>query len=133
MDQRSARLHRVPLLGLDVAAEDHQGLDGFRDELGRQGGVREGVRTRADRLTSVGGADRKDLGLDHAGVAVVDRAEHGDRATVLARVTDEQLALAGLRPGWTAMALMAMRSRRPVPPSPGRRIRSARVRPHPTA
>ena len=52
MDQRSARLHRVPLLGLDVAAEDHQGLDGFRDELRRLGGVREGVGTGADRLSS---------------------------------------------------------------------------------
>ena len=83
------------LLGLDVAAEDHQGLDGFGDELRRLGGVREGVRAGADRLGAVGGADGIDLGLDDAGVAVVDRAEHGDRAAVLARVADEELAFGG--------------------------------------
>ena len=44
------------LLGLDVAAEDHQGLDGFRDELGRQGRVREKVfgRCASDACLDVG-------------------------------------------------------------------------------
>ena len=39
----------------------------------------------------VGGAHREDLGLDDAGVAVIDRAEHCDGAALLARVADEEL------------------------------------------
>src|SRR5689334_19902932 len=75
---------------MNVAAEDHQGLDRFGHECRRLVGVGEGVRAWAcgGCIADSGG---KDLGLDDARVAVVDGAEHGDRAAVLPRVAHEQL------------------------------------------
>ena len=89
----SARLARpAQLLGLDVAAEDHQRFDGLGRELRRLDRVRKGVGPRVDRLAGIV-AGRVDLGLDDAGVPVVDGAEHRDGAAVLACVADEQLPL----------------------------------------
>ena len=81
------------LLGLDVAAENHQRFDGFGDELRCLDCVRERVRTGVDRVTGIAAAGGVDLGLDDAGVSVVDGAQHRDGAAVLAGVADEQLPL----------------------------------------
>ena len=95
----SARCFVVPwrlsaLLRVHVAAEDHQRLDGFGHEGGCLVHVRERVGARPRRL-GIPCADRIDLGLDHARVAVVDGAQDGDRASVASRVPDEQLAGCG--------------------------------------
>src|SRR5688572_14170485 len=81
------------LVGGDVAAEVHQRLDRFRDERGCLRGVRERVRARLQRARA--GARGIDLGLDDDGVAVVDRAEDGDRAAVALRMTHEELLSGG--------------------------------------
>src|SRR2546430_8243125 len=81
------------LLGLDVAAEVHQRLDGFGDERGRLARVGERVRTGADRRRARRSV-REDLRLDDARLAVVDRTHDRDRAALLACVPDEQLAWA---------------------------------------
>src|SRR5881409_1107227 len=92
-----ARL-RAALLGLDVAAEVHQRLDGFGDERGRLARVGERVRTGADRRRARRSV-REDLRLDDARLAVVDRTHDRDRAALLACVPDEQLAWAPARAG----------------------------------
>src|SRR4051794_24443266 len=82
----------LELRGLDVAAEVHQRLDGFRDERGCLPRVRKGVRPRAQRG---GGARWIHLGLDHALDAVVDGAHQCDRAPVLACHAREEFAPCG--------------------------------------
>jgi hypothetical protein len=79
------------LLRVYVTAEDHEGLDGFGHECSRLVDVGEGVGPRSGRLGATA-AGRIDLGLDHAGVAVVDRAEDRYRASIAAGVPDEELA-----------------------------------------
>src|SRR4051794_29434706 len=78
-------------LRMYVAAEDHEGLDRFGHECRRLVDVGEGVGTGPRRLGAVA-AGRVDLGLDHAGVAVVDGAQDRDGAPVSAGVPDEELA-----------------------------------------
>src|SRR4051794_4718890 len=75
---------------LDVAAEEAERLDGFGREDRRLPGAREAERARRYRL--LGALGGEDLDLDGDCVAVVDRAEHGDRAAVLAGVTYEKLS-----------------------------------------
>jgi hypothetical protein len=65
------------LLGVYVAAEDHQGLDRFGHERRGLVHVGEGVRPGTRRL-GIAGSSGIDLGLDHAGVAVVDRSQNRD-------------------------------------------------------
>src|SRR5438552_2322466 len=81
-------------LRMYVAAKDHEGLDSFGHEGRRLVDVGEGVRpgTRGLGATTAG---RIDLGLDHAGVAVIDRPENRYRTSVAAGMPDEELA----RPG----------------------------------
>ena len=79
------------LLGVDIAAEDHQSLNRFGHERRRLVDVGKGVRPRSRRLGATA-AGRIDLGLDHAGVAVVDGAEDRYRASVASGVPDEKLA-----------------------------------------
>ena len=81
----------LPYGGLNVAAEVHQGLDRFGHESRGLAAVGEGVRPGPERL-GARHACREDLGLDDAGVAVVDCAHDRDRAPVLAGVPDEELA-----------------------------------------
>jgi len=83
-----------PLLRVNVAAEDHESLDGFGHEGRCLMDVGEGVRARPRRFcaTAPGGID---LGLDDAGVAVIDRAENRDRPSIAAGMPHEELA----RPG----------------------------------
>ena len=79
-----------PLLGMDVAAEHHEGLDRFSHECRGLVDVGEGVgpRPRGFGATAAG---RIHLGLDDARVAVVDRTEDRYRASVAAGVPDEEL------------------------------------------
>jgi hypothetical protein len=77
-------------LRMDVAAEDHQGLDRFGHECRRLVDVGEGVGPGSGGL-GASAAGRIDLGLDHTGVAVVDGAEHRYRTSVAAGVPDEEL------------------------------------------
>ena len=106
------------LLSLDVAAENHQRFDGFGHELRRLDCVRERVRPWVDRLARIG-AGGVDLGLDDAGVSVVDGTEHRDGPAVLARVADEQLplGLGGRAHGAAFAAAWATVSRSTKPPS----------------
>src|SRR2546425_12884108 len=76
---------------MNVAAKDHQGLNRFGHEGRRLVDVGEGVGPRSGRFGAPA-AGRVNLGLDHAGVAVVDGAEDRYRASVAARVPDEELA-----------------------------------------
>jgi len=78
------------LLRVDVAAQDHEGLDCFRHERRRLVRVGEGVGAGPRGLGATT-AGRIDLGLDDAGVAVVDRPQNCDRASVPTCVTHEQL------------------------------------------
>ena len=78
-------------LGMDVAAQDHQGLDCFGHEGCGLVRVGEGVRPRPRGLGAAS-AGWIDLGLDHAGVAVVDGAKDGDRPSVPPCVAHEQLS-----------------------------------------
>ena len=85
------------LLGLDVAAENHQRFDGLGHELRRLDSVRERIWPCLDRLAGVG-TGGVDLGLDDARVSMVDRAKHRDGPAVLACVADEELSLGLLPP-----------------------------------
>ena len=111
-----------PLLRVDVAAEDHQSLDRFRHERRRLVSVREGVWPRPQRLGAAP-ALWVDLGLDDAGVSVVDRTQDRDRPPVSSRMTYEELSRSRLtgRPGgpcglahdpgtafWTACATVSL-------------------------
>ena len=119
------------LLGLDVAAEDHQGLDGFRDELRRLGGVREGVGTGADRVGAVRRRRRERPRSRR-------RRSRRGRPRGARRPSGRPCARGGRRArarpacgGWCSRC--ARRSRRPGRPSRGRRSRPARTRSRPTA
>ena len=79
------------LLRVNVTAEDHEGLDRFGHEGRRLVDVGKRVGPGAGRLGATA-AGRIDLGLDHAGVAVVDGAEDRYRASVAASMPDEELA-----------------------------------------
>ena len=79
------------LLRVDVAAEDHQGLDGFGHERGGLVGVGEGIRT-GPRGLGAAAAGGIDLGLDDAGVAVVDGAQNRDGAPIPSGVANKELA-----------------------------------------
>jgi hypothetical protein len=81
-------------LGVDVAAEDHQGLDCFGHDGCRRVDVGEGVRPRAGWLGATA-AGRIDLGLDNTGVAVVHSSEDRYGASVAAGVPDEKLTRSG--------------------------------------
>ncbi len=80
----------LPLLRVDVTAEDHQCLDGFGHERRRLVDVGKRVGPGAGGLGATA-AGRIHLGLDDAGVAVVDGAKDRYGASVTARVADEQL------------------------------------------
>src|SRR5438270_4073082 len=86
------------LLRVNVAAEHHQRLDGLGHEGRRLVHIGNRVRPRP-RWLCAAAAGGIDLRLDHARVAVVDGAEHGDRASVPARVAHEELARRRLRFG----------------------------------
>ncbi len=90
--RRTRWLCRDFLFGVDVAAEIHQRLDRFGDERGRLVRVRERVRAGLDRIA----LRRIHLGLDHARVAVVDRAQACDRPALALRVPGEELARGGV-------------------------------------
>jgi hypothetical protein len=81
-------------LRMNVAAKDHQGLDGFGHECRGLVDVGEGVRPGPGGLGATA-AGRIDLGLDDAGVAVVDSTEDRHGASVAAGVPDEELTRAG--------------------------------------
>lgn len=74
-----------------VATEDHEGLNRFGHEGRRLVDVGKGVGPRSGRFGTTP-PGRIYLGLDHAGVAVVDGAEDRYRASVAASVPDEELA-----------------------------------------
>lgn len=76
---------------MDVAAEHHQGLDGFSHERRGLMGVGEGVGAGPRRLGATA-AGRIDLRLDDAGVAVVDGPKNRNGAAVSSRMTHEQLS-----------------------------------------
>src|SRR5437016_10568763 len=78
------------LLGMDVATEDHESLDRFRHECRRLVDVGKRVGPGAGRLGATA-AGRIHLGLDDAGVAVVDGTKNRYRPSVTAGVADEQL------------------------------------------
>src|SRR5437764_2563893 len=131
--RRGGRPGRKGLLRLDVAAQVHQGLDGFGHEGGRLARVREGVRPRAHGC-GARGALGIDLRLDDARVAVVDRTHHGHGPAVLARVAQEELARSSnagcLAHGlaFTAACATVARSAKPFmrkTRSPGRRKTSS--------
>ena len=82
------------LLGVNVAAQNHEGLDRFRHECRRLVDVGEGVRP-GPRGFGATASGRVDLGLDDAGVAVVDGTEDRYRASVSAGVPDEELTRSG--------------------------------------
>ena len=82
------------LLGMYVAAEHHQCLDCLGHERGRLMDIGERVWTGSGGL-GVPGSGGIDLRFDHAGVAVIDRAENGDGAAVPTRMPDEELARTG--------------------------------------
>src|ERR671932_2255738 len=112
--------------GADVAAEVHERGDRLGDERRRVLRVGEGVRPRACGSRR-GHAGRVHLGLDDAGVAVVDGPHDGDRAAVLARVTQEELArlahgiaAAAFTTAWATVSRSAKPSKRATR-SPGRR------------
>ena len=86
------------LLGVNVAAQNHEGLDRFRHECRRLVDVGEGVRP-GPRGFGAAPSGRVDLGLDDAGVAVVDGTEDRYRASVSAGVPDEELTRSGTRGG----------------------------------
>ncbi|MEN3311592.1 MAG: hypothetical protein V7645_921 [Actinomycetota bacterium] len=77
-----------------VAAEHHQGFDGFGHEGRGLVDVREGVRPGSRGLGATA-AGRIDLGLDDAGVAVVHGTEDRHGASVAAGVPDEKLTRSG--------------------------------------
>ena len=79
------------LLRVNVATENHEGLDCFGHECRRLVDVGEGVGPGPGRLRATA-AGRIDLGLDHAGVAIVHRAEDRYGASVASGVPDEELA-----------------------------------------
>jgi hypothetical protein len=81
-------------LGMDVAAEHHQGLDGFRHECRGLVDVGEGIRPWPCGLGATA-AGRIDLGLDNTGVAVVHSTEDRYGASVAAGVPDEKLTRSG--------------------------------------
>src|SRR5439155_3861609 len=81
-------------LGMNVAAENHEGLDRFSHECSRLVDVGECVRPGPRGLGATA-AGRIDLGLDDARVAVVDRTEDRYRASVAAGVPDEELTRSG--------------------------------------
>ena len=74
-----------------ITTEHHECLNRFGHEGRRLVDVGKGVGPRSGRLCATP-AGRIDLGLDHAGVAVVDGAEDRYRASVAASVPDEELA-----------------------------------------
>jgi hypothetical protein len=82
------------LLGMDVAAKHHQGLDGFGHECRRLVDVGEGIWPWPRGLGATA-AGRIDLGLDDAGVAVVHSTEDRYGASVAAGVPDEELTRSG--------------------------------------
>ena len=82
-----------------VAAEDHEGLDSFGHECRCLMDVGESVRAGPRRLCATA-AGRIDLGLDDAGVTVIDRAENCYRASVAAGMPHEELARPGSLGGW---------------------------------
>jgi hypothetical protein len=77
-----------------VAAEHHQGLDGFGHECRRLVDVGEGIRPGPGGLGAAA-AGRIDLGLDDAGVAVVHSTEDRYGPSVAAGVPDEKLTRSG--------------------------------------
>jgi len=82
------------LLRVDVAAEDHEGLDGFGHECRRLVDVGERVGPGPGGLGATA-AGRIDLRLDDAGVAVVHGTEDRYGASVAAGVPDEEFTRAG--------------------------------------
>ncbi len=82
------------LLRVNVATKDHEGLDSFGHEGRRLVDVGEGVRPGPRGLGATA-AGWIDLGLDHAGVAVIDCPENRYGASIAAGMPDEELT----RPG----------------------------------
>ena len=87
------------LLRMYVAAEDHQGLDCFGHECRRLVDVGERIGAGPGGLSATA-AGRIDLGLDHAGIAVVDGAENRYRTSVAAGVPNEELPRPVTFGGW---------------------------------
>jgi hypothetical protein len=82
------------LLGVDVTAKHHQGLDGFGHECRCLVDVGEGIWPGPRGLGATA-AGRIDLGLDDAGVAVVHSPENRYGASIPAGVSDEELTRSG--------------------------------------
>ena len=100
------------LLIRGVAAEVHQRLDGVGDE--GAGLALVGERVRAGPLGEAA-RRREDLRLDDARAAVVDGAEDGDRAAVLADVADCRRR--GPPPRGSSLRWRRGRARRSAPPA----------------
>ena len=80
------------LRGADVAAERDERLDRVRDEprrLDRRSGTCTGPRRRVCDSDPVG----QTVGLDDTAVSLVDRAQQGDGAPFVARVSHVELAV----------------------------------------
>jgi hypothetical protein len=82
------------LLGMNVAAKHHQGLDGLGHECRRLVDVGEGIRSGPGGLGAPA-AGWIDLGLDDAGVAVVHSTENRHGPSVATGVPDEELTRSG--------------------------------------
>jgi hypothetical protein len=109
---------------MNVAAQDHEGLDRFGHERRRLMDVGECVGAGPGRLgaTATGGID---LGLDHAGVPVVDGSENRYRTSVAAGMPNEELTRRPITFGgclrhvpraafWAACATVSLSAKPPI-------------------